>query len=293
MAVNPDHIEQKDALAKGRPLRRGGTLGFLSGIVIGTAAGLIGVGGGEFRMPVLLHTLRLPVKEAAGANTIIGVFVVVLSVARRWGQQRLTADDLTLGAVMAIVSILGAIVGARQAHRLSTRFLKRVICIYLFAVGVWMIAEGLAQAEHSLIEPQGWLRWTLAALIGFAIAAVSGALGVAGGEMRIPALIYLFAMPVKLAGTISLIASIPTVAAGAITYRRLGHIPNRVLTLSMLMAAGSILGVLIGASLLPLVDEHMLKALLGLILLVATVCLTLPDLVSSKTSDGETAARDQ
>jgi len=51
---------------------------------------LIGVGGGEFRIPVLLHVLRLPVRVAAGANTVIGLFVVVLSVARRWGEQRLS-----------------------------------------------------------------------------------------------------------------------------------------------------------------------------------------------------------
>jgi len=190
----------------------------------------------------------------------------------------LTDDDLTLGAVMAVASILGAMIGAMQADRLSMRTLKWVICVYLLAVGVWMIAEGLTQAEHSLIEPKGWLRWTLAALIGFVIAAASGALGVAGGEMRIPALMYRFAMPVKTAGTISLIASIPTVAAGAVAYRRLGHITNRVLVLSLLMGAGSIIGVLIGAALLPLVDEHTLKALLGLILLVATACLMLPEL---------------
>src|SRR3954471_15744535 len=99
--------------AAGPSLGRGGILGFLSGIVIGAAAGLIGVGGGEFRIPVLLHVLRLPVKVAAGANTVIGLFVVVLSVARRWGQQRLTTDDVTVGAVMAGVSILGAIIGAK------------------------------------------------------------------------------------------------------------------------------------------------------------------------------------
>ena len=94
--------------------------------------------------------------------------------------------------------------------------------------------------------------------------------------MRIPALMYVFAMPVKVAGTISLIASIPTVAAGAATYRRLGHLPNRVAILSVLMGVGSLIGVLIGASLLPYVDKHTLKALLGAILLAATLCLTLP-----------------
>jgi uncharacterized membrane protein YfcA len=257
-------------------LRSGGTLGFLSGIVIGAAAGLIGVGGGEFRIPVLLHVLRLPVKEAAGANTVIGLVVVVLSVIRRWGQQRLTQDDLTVGAVMAVASILGATIGARQAHRLPTLLLKRVVCVYLVVVGVWMVVEGLAEAEHSLLEPTGWLRWTLAAVVGFLIATASGALGVAGGEMRIPALMYLFAVPVKVAGTISLIASIPTVAAGAFTYQQLGHIPRRVLVLSLFMGAGSLIGVLIGASLLPVVDKHTLKAVLGVILLVATAFTIVP-----------------
>jgi uncharacterized membrane protein YfcA len=257
-------------------LARGGSLGFISGIAIGAAAGLIGVGGGEFRIPVLLHVLRLPVKAAAGANTVIGLFVVVLSVIRRWGQQSLTRDDLTLGSIMAAVSILGAVLGARQAHRLSTPLLKRIVCLYLLAVGAWMVVEGLAEAEHTLFDPKGSLRWTLAAVIGFLIAAVSGALGVAGGEMRIPALMYLFAMPVKVAGTVSLIASIPTVAAGALTYRKLGHIPNRVLWLSLFMGAGSLVGVLIGAALLPHVDKHTIKTLIGVILLVATGCLMLP-----------------
>jgi uncharacterized membrane protein YfcA len=251
-------------------------LGFVSGAVIGAAAGLIGVGGGEFRIPVLLHVLRLPVKVAAGANTVIGLFVVVLSVARRWGQQRWTTDHLTLGAVMAVASILGASIGARQAHRLSSPLLRRLLCVYLLVVGVWMVVEGLTHAQHVLLEPRGVLRWLLAGLVGFLVAVLSGALGVAGGEMRIPALMYLFAVPVKEAGTVSLLASIPTVAAGAFTYRRLGHLPNRVMALSLLMGAGSVVGVLVGASLLPLVDKHTLKALLGVILLVATVCLTLP-----------------
>ena len=241
-------------------LARGGSLGFLSGIVV----------------------LRLPVKAAAGANTVIGLFVVVLSVIRRWGQQQLTADDVTLGGVMAITSIFGAVIGAGQAHRLPTPLLKRIVCLYLLAVGAWMVVEGLAEAEYTLFEPTGWLRRTLAALIGFLIAAASGALGVAGGEMRIPALMYLFAMPVKVAGTVSLIASIPTVAAGALTYRKLGHIPNRVLWLSLLMGAGSLIGVLIGAALLPLVEKHTIKTLLGFILLAATACLMLPGLIVRK-----------
>src|SRR5215472_5216585 len=127
MAVQSAHVGLESGQTEAPSPLKGGTFGFLSGIVIGAAAGLIGVGGGEFRIPVLLHVLRLPIKEAAGANTVIGFFVVVLSVIRRWGQQRLTPDDLTLGAVMAAASVLGATIGARQAHRLSTPLLRRVV----------------------------------------------------------------------------------------------------------------------------------------------------------------------
>jgi uncharacterized protein len=259
-------------------LVRGGILGFILGLAIGTAAGLIGVGGGEFRIPVLLHVLRLPVQVAAAANMVIGLFVVTLGVARRWRQQAWTAADLTLGAAMAAASLLGATLGARQASRFSSPLLKRVVCAYLVAVGVWMIVEAATHAEHGLPEPRGLARWGLAALVGFVIAALSGALGVAGGEMRIPALMYLFALPVKEAGTISLLVSVPTVAAGSFAYHRLGHLPKRVLLLAVLMGAGSVLGVLLGAALLPLVDKHTVKGLLGVILLLATACLSWPGL---------------
>jgi len=257
-------------------------LGFVLGAVIGAAAGLIGVGGGEFRIPVLLHVLRLPVKVAAGVNMVVGLCTVVLGVVRRWGQQEWTTDDIAVAGVMAVASVFGAVIGARQASRFSSPFLKIVVCVYLVAVGVWMVVEAVAHAEIVLLAPAGAGRWVLAAVVGFVVAAVSGALGVAGGEMRITALLYLFALPVKEAGTISLLVSVPTVASGAVAYRRLGYVPNRVLLVAALMGVGSLLGVLAGASLLPFMDKHTLKGLLGVILLVATVCLTLPGFIKGK-----------
>lgn len=110
--------------------------------------------------------------------------------------------------------------------------------------------------------------------MGFVIALASGVLGVAGGERRIPAFLYLFALPIKEAGTLSLAVSVPTVAAGAVTDRRLGHIPNSALVVAVLMGVGSIVGVLIGAALLPYLDRDAIKGLLGIILLLATVRLT-------------------
>ena len=255
------------------PIARGGPVSLAFGVVIGVAAGLIGVGGGEFRIPVLLYALRLPIQVASGVNMVIGLFTVTLSVARRWGHQTWTSDAFTLAAVMGAASVLGSVIGARQAHRIPASILKKFVISYLLVIGVWMVVEAVAHSEHTIINPQGPGRWAVAALVGFAIASVSGSLGVAGGEMRIPALMYLFALPIKEAGTISLLVSIPTVAAGAVTYGRLGHLPRRALSVALLMGVGSLIGVLIGASLLPVVDKHTIKGLLGVILLLATVVM--------------------
>jgi hypothetical protein len=95
-----------------------------------------------------------PLLTPEQAADLMDIFKVLASDTRlrllepalgRWGQQRLTDDDLTLGAVIGVASLVRAIIGARQAHRLSTPLLRGMVCLFLLAVGVWMIAEGLAK----------------------------------------------------------------------------------------------------------------------------------------------------
>ncbi|OHB75610.1 MAG: hypothetical protein A2W31_13845 [Planctomycetes bacterium RBG_16_64_10] len=257
-------------------LARHGVLACAFGLLTGSAAGLIGVGGGEFRMPLLIYLFRNHVKTAAGVNLVVGLFTVCLSLVRRWGQHDWSGEDIVVTVAFAVPSLFGAVLGVRQAHRLSYPILRKVVCGYLLVVGVWMIFEGVSYSEYIIWNPSGLPRLLLAACLGFLIAAISGALGVAGGEMRIPVLLYLFAVPIKVAGTLSLIVSIPTVAAGAVTYRRFGHVPNHVLLVAVLMGLGSLAGVFLGTSLLPHVDKHTLKAVLGILLLLATVGVAVP-----------------
>jgi uncharacterized membrane protein YfcA len=263
-------------------VKRQGTWAAGFGLITGAAAGLIGVGGGEFRIPVLLYLFGSEVKTAAGVNLVVGLFTVCIAFIRRWGQHAWAEEDVILALIFVIASLFGAVLGARQAHKWSSPLLRKIVCLYLFVVGTWMMIEALSQTDHILLDPQGAGKILLAATTGFIIAAVSAVLGVAGGEMRIPALMYLFAMPIKEAGTISLLVSIPTVAAGAVTYRRLGHVPNRVLLIAIVMAGGSLAGVLIGTALLPLVNKYVLKGMLGLILLLATAALARPEIKAKK-----------
>jgi uncharacterized membrane protein YfcA len=248
----------------------------IAGLFTGIAAGFIGVGGGEFRIPVLVDLLKFPLKTASGVNLVVGLFTVALGVLRRWGHHSLTRDDLMLTGIMGAVSLAGAAIGVYGRDKMPTRSLRVIVCGYLIIVGLWMLYESFAHAEHVLLEPAGIARWILAAVIAFAIAVGSGVLGVAGGEMRIPALLYLFGVPIVEAGTLSLAVSIPTVAAGAFTDRRLGGIPDSVLRVALVMAIASGIGVLIGAWLVPYASREVIKGTLGVVLLLATVRLTVP-----------------
>jgi uncharacterized membrane protein YfcA len=263
-----------DANVIDTPTARSGAIAVVSGGVTGIAAGFIGVGGGEFRIPVLVQMLGFPLKLAGGTNLVIGLLTVALGVLRRWGQYSWTRDDVVLLWIMSLASIVGAGVGVLGRERLPLRLLKATVCLYLIVIGLWMLYESVAHVEHVLIDPKGITRWYLGAVMAFAIAVVSGVLGVAGGEMRIPTLLYLFAVPIREAGTLSLMISIPTVAAAAITDRRLGGVPNSVLPVALLMGVASAAGVLVGAAWVPYADRDLIKGSLGIVLLLATVRLT-------------------
>ena len=245
----------------------------LAGLLTGIAAGFVGVGGGEFRIPVLLRVLRFSVHAAAGVNLLVGLFTVTLSAYRRLGQRAISDDAVTLALMMGIASIAGAIVGVASRKRIAVRPLLLAVRVYLILAGAWMLYESIWHAHHVLADPQGMLRWMLAAGAAFAIAAISGIMGVAGGEMRIPVLLYLFSVPIIEAGTLSLLVSIPTVACGAVTDRRLGGIPNSALGAALLMGVASAVGVLAGAALVPYANRETIKGVLGVVLLLAAVRL--------------------
>lgn len=249
-------------------------IALVTGFLTGTAAGLVGVGGGEFRLPVLVTWLGFPLKLAASANLVIGLLTVVVSAARRWGRHRWIGEDLVLLGVMALASVVGAALGCLLRKRLRLGVFRALVCAYLVLVGAWMLYEGLAGTEHVLLRPTGILRPLWGAVGGFLVAIVSGALGVAGGELRIPMLLYLFGLPIREAGTLSLAVSIPTVAAGVVTDWHVQPPPASALHAAALMGLASFAGALTGAALVPLVDRDTLKALLGVVLILATVRLT-------------------
>src|SRR6202043_3049965 len=163
-------------------------------------------------------------------------------------------------------SLLGAWFGAGWATRLGSQSLYRVIAILLVGIaGVLLLGHDVAASGAVLT---GAAQTIAGVAARFAIGVVAALLGVAGGELLIPTLIVLFGADIKLAGSLSLAVSLPTMLVCFARYSRdrsfvvLGE--NRAFVL--VMAASFIGGLLLG-----LIPSPVLLPLLAVILVLSAV----------------------
>ena len=248
----------------------------LYGAPIGLLGGLIGLGGAEFRLPVLAGVFRYPARRAVALNLAISLITVVSALLIRGGTLSFAPLLGLLPVVVAMIAgaVSAAYVGTALVHRVSERLLERVILVFLVVIGSALIVEAfLPQDVTGLLPDALTVRVVAAVLFGLGIGLVSSLLGVAGGELIIPTLVFAFGAGIKTAGTASLLISLPIVAVGVLRHRKLGSFADRsdlTRTVSP-MGAGSVIGAVAGGLFVGLVPASVLKFVLGVILIVSAV----------------------
>src|SRR5215212_5343766 len=264
MATKPDEVHRSPVAA------------LLYGAPIGLLGGLIGLGGAEFRLPVLAGVLRYPARRAVALNLAISLVTVVSALLIRGGTLSLAPLLGLLPVVVAMIvgAVSAAYIGTALVHRISERLLERVILVFLVVIGTALIVEAfLPQDVPGLLPDALPARLVAAVLFGLCIGLVSSLLGVAGGELIIPTLVFAFGAGIKTAGTASLLISLPTEVVGVLRHRRLGSSTDRAdLTQTVApMGAGSVIGAVAGGLFVGVVPAAALKFVLGVILIVSAV----------------------
>lgn len=256
-----------------RAQSRSAPAAFGGGAVIGTLGGLIGLGGAEFRLPLLIGLFHFVALEAVILNKAMSLIVVATALPFRAG----TVPFTTVAAHWPIIvnllagSLLGAWFGAGWATRLKSQALCRIIAVMLVLIAAVLLFAHDTASSGAILT--GMAQAVAGVVAGFGIGIVASLLGVAGGELLIPTLVLLFGADLKLAGSLSLAVSLPTMIVGFTRYSRdrsfavLGQ--NRRFVL--VMATGSAVGTFIGGQLLGLVPTPMLLPLLAVILLISAV----------------------
>lgn len=248
-------------------------LAFGGGTVIGALGGLIGLGGAEFRLPLLIGAFRFAALEAVILNKAMSLVVVASALPFRARTVPFSeiAAHWTIILNLLAGSLLGAWLGAGWATRLKSENLYRVIAVLLVVIAAVLMFGHDARSGAPFLNGAAQAVAGIAA--GFVIGVVASLLGVAGGELFIPTLVLLFGVDIKLAGSLSLAVSLPTMLVGFTRYSRdqSFSVLGRSRGFLLVMAAGSIVGTFIGGLLLGLVPDTTLLPGLAVILIISAV----------------------
>ncbi|MFE6254793.1 sulfite exporter TauE/SafE family protein [Agromyces sp. NPDC057865] len=247
-------------------------LAFVVGALVGVLGGMIGLGGAEFRLPLLIGLFGFAALAAVIMNKAMSLIVVIAALPARLIAVPL--DELTpfwfVVVNLLFGSLVGAWVGAHWATRLASKTLYRVLAVLLLGIAVLLVVTHLFALEPVALPPVA--QWIVGVLAGFVIGVVAAVMGVAGGELLIPTIVVLYGVDIKIAGTLSLIVSLPTMLVAFARYSRddsfqvLGQ--NKGFLLAM--SAGSIVGAIIGGLLLGVVPGLAIIPLLVVLLLLSS-----------------------
>jgi len=167
----------------------------------GFASGLLGVGGGFIMVPVsywVILTMGISPENAwriAIATSLLVILPTAISGA--WGHNKRKAVHWRTALVLGTCGLVGALVGAFLAARISGAMLKTGFGGLILAVAVWMGLGLLPRLMKTEAEPRD--KPVLVAALGFPIGVVTGLTGLGGGVLKVPVLALALNFPMHIA----------------------------------------------------------------------------------------------
>ena len=262
------------------------------GGLVGILSGMFGVGGG-FLMTPLLFFIGIPpaVAVATEANQIVASsFSGVLAHLRR------KTVDFKMGTVLTIGGVIGAAAGV-QVFALLTRLgqvdllVRLCYVVFLGIIGSLMFVESLnairrarnpATAGTPQRRERGWvdalpfkMRFRTSGLyisvippllVGVFVGVLAAIMGVGGGFIMVPAMIYLLGMPTKVVVGTSLFQIIFVTGFATLMHATTNFTVDMVLAVLLLL--GGVVGAQIGTRIGVRMKAEQLRILLAIMVLV-------------------------
>ena len=198
-------------------------LGYALALPIGLSLGLLGAGGSILTVPVLHYVLGFGVKAAVPMSLVVVGLTSAFGAAEHW---RDGSVSLRSAIAFGPPAIVGALLGADLGLRVSATVQLTVFAVAMLAAAVSMYAGAARRAPQdpaaeAVSTPPGGRRPRLpfVTLVGAAVGALTGFVGVGGGFIYVPALVVLGGLAMKEAVGTSLVLIVLSCTAGVIRYR--------------------------------------------------------------------------
>jgi uncharacterized protein len=265
----------------------------VTGLGVGLLSGLVGIGGGVLIVPFLYFfyahaawsgvlfadSLHATVAHATSLFIIVPTAVVGTATYARAG---LVAWKAVVP--IAAFSVLSASAGALVAARVPQELLK-------VGFGVFLLFTAVQLVRRRTLGGDGTMRLTLpvVALTGMLVGLLSALLGVGGGLVAIPLLMYVVRLNVEQVAATSLAIVVVAAAAGTVTYVTAGLgaeglPPGSIgfvhIAAALPMLPGAMLGARWGAKLNQRLDARLLRRVFAVLFMIIGARLVIANLGS-------------
>ncbi len=269
------------------------------GLGVGLLSGMFGVGGGFLTTPLLIvYGIPPTVAAASSASQVTGA-----SVSGVFAHLRRQGVDLHMGGVLIAGGVLGSGAGALLFRLLqATGQIDTVIAILyvlmLGSIGWLMLSESLGairaqrlgsapkarrRRHHPMVAALP-LRWRFyrsglyisplaPLLLGFATGILTMLLGVGGGFILIPAMLYLLGMPAQVVVGTSLFQILFVTAAATMVHSVTTKAVD--IVLAVLLLLGSVVGAQLGARFAAKARPEYLRLVLAVMVLLVALRMVL------------------
>ena len=267
---------------------------FIMGGFVGLLSGIFGVGGG-FLMTPLLIMIGIPptVAAASDSNQIVGA-----STSGTLAHYRLGNVDFKMGIILLVGGVLGGTMGVQLIkvlrHMGNADFLIQITYVIMLGfVGIYMFIEslqGLRGVEAAAVpkKESGYARFVkrlpwqmqfeksgielsllMPLVLGVFVGVLAAIMGVGGGFIMVPVMVYLLRMPMHVVVGTSLFQILFTCINVTIMQANTNHTVDFVLALILLI--GSTLGAQFGAKISRRLKGDQLKIILASLVLLVMV----------------------
>ncbi|MGE3065424.1 MAG: sulfite exporter TauE/SafE family protein [Hyphomicrobiaceae bacterium] len=273
------------------------------GLAIGILSGMFGVGGGFIMTPLLMF-LGVPPAVAVGTGASQVVAASVSGVQAQWYRGNV---DVKMGAFLIAGGIAGVILGIKIQQLLKALgqldlFISLTYVVMLGVIGGLMLIESLRALRKAKVSPTSSTRragqhtWAerlpfkqrfvasklyVSAIpplvIGSFVGLLTAIMGIGGGFVLIPALIYMLRMPTRTALGTSGFQIIFVTAFATILQATQNHSVDLLLAVPLMV--GGVIGAQFGVQIGQRMGAEQLRALLAILVLAVALRMSF-DLVA-------------
>ncbi len=263
------------------------------GFSVGVLGGFFGVGGAWVVTPAL-NIFGFNMAYAIGTDLahIFGKSIVATKKHGKMGNV-----DVKMGLLSIVGSVIGVEIGARNVMWLTEKGIAGPVIRYaymalLFGLGIFMLYDYLTKdkqkAKKAMLKENGIeigasKKWRLPPVINFPVSGISaslwlvlgvffftgwlsGLLGVGGGFIRMPALIYLLGCPTAIAIGTDLFSVVFTGAYGCFTYALKGRVE---IFAALIMLCGAAVGAQLGVAAIKYIHGYGIRLLFAIMIILA------------------------